>query len=170
MLPCCQSWQGLLLIKFYFHSTPFNSIESEENEHQCRTVPSFQLRSVGSQHTLFLYFGKVLLGQRLTLLTKSCFSSVFDGSGPYFPAICKQCLSGGISWTQSSWRPVLAKFFWTSVINLVICSAFSAMGTNKLILLKLAKSLRIIHLLIRPIVFPTVLTLMSQISPPVPSC
>ena len=104
-------WSGSSLIESYFHSTPFSSTESQYNEQQCGTVPSFQPRSVGSWRTLFLYFGKVLLGQRLTLLTKSCFSSVFDGSGPYFPAFCKHCLSGGISWTQSPWQPLLANFF-----------------------------------------------------------
>lgn len=151
----------------YFHSTPFNSIEIEYNEHQWGTVPPFQPRSAGSQHTLFLYFGKVLLGQRLTLLTKSCFSSVFDGNGPYFPAICKQCLSGGISWTQSLDDHYWPTFFWTLVINLVIYSVFSAMGTDKLILLKLAKDLRIIHLLIRAIVFSTLLTLLNEIFLPI---
>lgn len=120
-----------------------------------RDCPLFSAKVSWQPAYTVLYFGKVLLGQRLTLLTKSCFSSVFDGNGPYFPAICKQCLSGGISWTQSlddHYRPT---FFPTSVINLVICSVFSAMGTNKLILLKLAKGLRIIHLLIRTIVFST---------------
>lgn len=59
--------------------------------------------------------------------------------------------------------------FWTSVINLVICSVFSAKRTNKFILPRLAKGQRIILLLTRPVVSPSRFTLVNQIFLPISS-
>jgi hypothetical protein len=77
-------------------------------------------------HTVSLFLPQ----QKLTLLTKPCLLSVFDGTRPYFLALCRQCLSGGVSWIQGPSLPSLAttelqRLTWLFVL-------FSAMRANAL--------------------------------------
>lgn len=170
-------WDIITLSELAGFSTWFSLISTQHHLNSWRLVimsisaglsPLFSWGQLAACVHCFFILERFCLGRDSLFQPNPAFHLFLMATDPISqPFANSACLAGfpGHRALDNHYRPT----FWTSAINLVICSVFSAMGTNKLILLRLAKGPRIIHLLIGLIVFPSLLTWMNQIFLPVSS-